>query len=363
MILETLRIIFTIIISLLLLITVHEFGHFIVAKFMGIKVLRFSIGFGKPLFSWRSASSGTEYVITVFPLGGYVKMLDEREGKVLPQDVSLAFNRQAFWKRFCVILGGPVANVLLAWLLFWSVFSIGMIVPLPIIGTVIPDSPAALANIRADSQIVAIDDRATPHWTAVVMAMVSRMGETTETMTMTTRDRATGQTQQHEINLSRWNVDPLKPQPLNSLGIQPKTTELELQTQQYPFIKASFVGLQEVWAFAAFNSVIIYKMFSGDISIKSLGGPLTLFQSIVLAAEQGVVAFLAFFAVVSVMLAVINLVPFPGLDGGHVAYLLIEAVIRRPVSVAVQVLLFRLGMIAIIVLLVQALSNDLLRLV
>ena len=155
-----------------ILVTIHEYGHFIVARLLGIKVLRFSVGFGSPLIKWVKGRDRTEYIIAVVPLGGYVKMLDERETTVAPEELSRAFNRQPVWKKTLVVLAGPFFNFLFAWLAYWMTFVIGIPSVSPVIGPVAANSVAARAGLRNADEIISIDSRPTPNWEATALALL-----------------------------------------------------------------------------------------------------------------------------------------------------------------------------------------------
>ena len=155
-----------------ILVTIHEYGHFIVARSLGIKVLRFSVGFGRPLLKMNRGRDRTEYVIAMIPLGGYVKMLDERETTVAPEELSRAFNRQPVWKKSLVVLAGPFFNFLFAWLAYWLTFVIGIPSMIPIIGPVAPGSFADQAGLRNGDEIVSIEGNPTPTWQATALALL-----------------------------------------------------------------------------------------------------------------------------------------------------------------------------------------------
>lgn len=160
-------------VAISILIAVHEFGHFWVARRLGVKVLRYSIGFGKPLWRRTLRRDGTEFVIAALPLGGYVKMLDEREGPVPPEEQHRAFNRQALWRRFAIVFAGPAFNFLFAILAYWLMFVVGVSGVKPVIGEVTPGSPAALAGLQPEEEIVAVAGRPTPVWDVVIQELVS----------------------------------------------------------------------------------------------------------------------------------------------------------------------------------------------
>lgn len=435
-------------ITVLVLVSIHEAGHFWVARWLNIKVLRFSIGFGKPIWQ-RQAKNGIEYSIGILPLGGYVKLLDEREGVVEEREKPFAFNRQSLWKRFLVVAAGPVTNIVFAILAFWLMYGIGFETMRPVVGKVLPDSPVAIAGLPENVEIAAIDGKPVKNWQDIALTVIKRMGGT-GTMTITT-----AQDKNFVVDVDRWQVNDLNPEPLRSLGLlpysptvkplldaveadspaekaglkpgdtiiaidnkaidnwselayffqkNPDTTvnltierdakqltlpvtigskfvlsgwrhigrvgvsvkppempdELKMQ-MDYSFAGAFVKGIEETFSFFSFNFVVLKKMSYGEISLRSLGGPITIFKTADRAFKQGFIAFLSFLALISVMLAFVNVLPVPGLDGGHLLYFLIEFILRRPLSIAAEVLTMRIGMVMLLLLMLAATMNDILR--
>jgi regulator of sigma E protease len=203
-------------ITLGLLITFHEFGHFWVARKFGVQVLRFSVGFGRPLWS-RKGSEGTEYVIAALPLGGYVKMLDEREGPVAPEDLDKAFNRKPVGARIAILAAGPAFNLIFAVLAFWVMFMVGIPESRPVIGAV--DGIAAEAGLEAGDAIIAVDDVDTRAWSHAILELVTHALDRNE-VTVTVED-ASGITSQHEMNLSGLGEDFSEEKTLEAIGIEP----------------------------------------------------------------------------------------------------------------------------------------------
>lgn len=206
-------------ITILVLVSVHEAGHFLVAKAFGIPVIKFSIGFGRTIFRFKDRS-GTEYAISWLPLGGYVRMLDEREMKVSDAQKPHAFNRQSLLVRTAVVIAGPLTNFLFAVVMFWLMYSIGLETTKPVVGEVIPHSIAARAGVTPQDQILAIDQRETPNWQKVVIPIVEHIGQN-DVMTMDVVNLQTHGTHRYFLKLQDWKLDPLHPDLLNSLGIQP----------------------------------------------------------------------------------------------------------------------------------------------
>lgn len=207
------------IVALGILITVHEFGHFWVARRCGVKVERFSIGFGKALWR-RTDKQGTEYVIALIPLGGYVKMLDERVESVPPELRHQAFNNKTILQRAAIISAGPIANFIFAIFAYWLVFIIGVPGVRPVVGEIVSGSPAAEAQIAPGTELKAVDGIETPDWDAVRMALVARIGD--ESTVVTVAPFGSEQTRDKTVNLRNWHFEPDKQDPVASLGIQPR---------------------------------------------------------------------------------------------------------------------------------------------
>ncbi len=440
-----------ILLTIFFVIGTHEYAHFLAARLLNVKVLRFSIGFGKTLIRWHD-KQGTEYVFALIPLGGYVKMLDEREGEVAPEDRRYAFNRQSFLKKFIIVLAGPVMNIFCALMLYWLIFVIGFNTVRPIIGSVTPNSIAARSGLPAKQEIIAVDGDNTHTWTGIMFRMIAHLGNQDQ-MTLTTQDA-----QQHRstytLNLTHWTIDALTPDPLSSLGITPYTPEIPLvigviapnspalssplkvgdkilsinakpmktweEVIQYinkhpgqslsfrierhgvtqtiavtlgtksPWFgqKTGYLGISPQFEWPAqlihkiqyaplaalphawhemmdltyFNLLLFGKMITGKLSLQSLGGPITIFESAGDALNSGLLAFISFLAFLSISIGVINLLPIPGLDGGHLFIFAVEAVLRRPLPEQVVFNMYRAGFLLLIFILVQAMINDLLRL-
>jgi len=230
------------IIALGVLITVHEFGHFWVARRCGVRVERFSIGFGKALWR-RTDKQGTEFVIALIPLGGYVKMLDERVEPVIPELRHTAFNNKTVGQRAAVIAAGPVANFLFAIVAYWLVFIIGVPGVRPVIGEIAPDSIAASAQITPGTELKAIDGIETPDWDAVRLQLVSKIGDAQTTVTVAPFGTDSRQTK--TLDLRHWEFEPDREDPVASLGIQPRGPQIEpVLAQVQADSAASKAGLQ-----------------------------------------------------------------------------------------------------------------------
>ncbi|MBS0352201.1 MAG: RIP metalloprotease RseP [Proteobacteria bacterium] len=438
------------ILAVFLVIVIHEFGHFLVAKMCGVKILRFSIGFGKSLYTHVSRG-GTEYVLAILPLGGYVKMLDDREFHVSQTDSQRAYNRQPLYIRMAIVLAGPVTNFLLAVVAFWIIFSMGVTYIKPVVGQVRAQSVAEQAGIKPGDTIVAIDGRKVRQWQQVMVTFIERIGWVQPVYITTEKN---GVAEQHQISLKQWRISGSQPDPLDSLGITPyqpaipaivdkimahspaqrsglqpgdqivkvddhpvsdwqtvadfikqhpnqesaltisrnnqtKLVNVQLDSQTINRQRAGYLGvivkippwpaqmidsthyslitawapaLQQSWELTKFNCIVLAKMFSGKISMQTLGGPITIFRSAGAASEAGLKVYLNFIGFISVTLAFINILPIPGLDGGHFLFQLIEGLIGRPISEKYQNLLLKLGIIVIILLVLQGTVNDIIRL-
>lgn len=352
-----------IILTILLIVGIHEFGHFMVAKCLGVKVLKFSIGFGKALVKWHD-KSGTEYAFSAIPLGGYVKMLDEGEGHVAPTELPLAYNRQKIWKRFLIVAAGPLTNFILALVLYWIIFVTGFINPVPITGEIIPHSIAAQAGMQKNQEIISIDQQPVMSWMSIILRLLPHTGNH-DKISIQTRDIHQHTNYTYLLNLTDWKMDELKPDPLLSLGIvpyQPTTPYPLLRNIQYGPIEACSHAWQNTYDFTYMNLLMIGKLFTGKVSIQSLGGPIAIFQGAGSALNQGIASFLSFLAFLSIAIGVVNILPIPGLDGGHILFQLIEAIMKKPISAPMIELFYKLGFILLLLLITQAVMNDILRL-
>ncbi|EGT0619894.1 sigma E protease regulator RseP [Citrobacter braakii] len=250
------------IVALGVLITVHEFGHFWVARRCGVRVERFSIGFGKALWR-RTDKSGTEYVIALIPLGGYVKMLDERAEPVAPEMRHYAFNNKTVGQRAAIIAAGPIANFLFAIFAYWLVFIIGVPGVRPVVGEITPNSIAAQAQIQPGTELKAVDGIETPDWDAVRLQLVSKIGD--EHTTLSVAQFGSNQRQDKTLDLRHWAFEPDKEDPVSSLGIRPRGPQIESVLSEVQVNSAaSKAGLQ-----------------AGDRIVKVNGQPLTQWMTFV----------------------------------------------------------------------------------
>ncbi|WP_027669838.1 sigma E protease regulator RseP [Rheinheimera baltica] len=440
------------IVALGILITVHEFGHFWVARKNGVLVKRFSIGFGKALLRWRD-KQGTEFVIAAIPLGGYVRMLDERVDPVLPQFKNLAFNHKTVWQRMAIIAAGPAANFIFAIVVLWLMYMVGVQTMRPIIQNVAPQSIAAYAGISPQQQIVSVNQHQATDVSSVNLLLVEQIGD--DTITLGLKDIVTERRYNVELDIRAWQFDPerqsvfsslglglARPQALTEiasvakgsaaqraglqvndkilriadediidwnqfqqivanapekalslvvardgneltliatpelvqasdgfsqgvLGVTPKVSEWPpgvLYTQRYGAFAAIGAGVSHTWQLTRLSFAMIGKLLTGDVSVKHLSGPISIAQGAGATASIGLVAFLSFLALISVNLAVINLLPLPVLDGGHLMYMLLELIRGKPVSEKTQEIGFKFGALILLVLMGIALLNDVSRL-
>lgn len=439
-------------VALGVLVTFHEFGHFWVARRCGVKVLRFSVGFGTPLVRWHDRH-GTEFVVAAIPLGGYVKMLDEREGEVPPALLGQSFNRKPVGQRIAIVAAGPVANFLLAILFFWVVALLGSQQVRPVIGAVESGSLAASAGLVAGQEVVSIDGKPTNGWSAVNLQLVRRLGES-GTLQVGVRDEGATVERQHQINLDHWLKGVDEPDPIQSLGLRPwrpaitpvlaeidpkgpaaaaglKTgdtllaldgvtltdwqqvvdsvrarpeAKVRLRIERdgaqldvpvtlarrgegqasggylgagvkavewpaemlreisYGPLEAVGESLSRTWNMSVLTLESLKKMLFGELSVKNLSGPITIAKVAGASAQSGMGDFLNFLAYLSISLGVLNLLPIPVLDGGHLLFYLIELARGRPLSDRVQGWGVQIGISLVIGVMLLALINDLGRL-
>lgn len=464
--------------ALSVLIAFHEFGHYWVARRLGVRVLRFSIGFGRPLFHWwprrqpgrllpavtfgagpplrppEIAADASEFVVAALPLGGYVRMLDEREGEVPRDQLHRAFNRQPPWVRIAVVSAGPIANLLFAVLAYWLAYLLGIPGIRPVVGEVDAESIAARAGLRGGDEIVAVAGAATPTWEAVLNAS---MPEVVRKSSVAVEVQRNGVTAQLQVDFGAFDLDAISRQGFFAeLGARPKSAGLapviariapgspaeragfrigdfvvaadgesirdgyhwiayirarpevpiralvtngdeqreltvvpervEDAADSYGRIGAEIGAPQELdpamrgverygpvaaigkavsstWDMAAMTVKLLWRMLFREASTSNLSGPISIAGYASKSASLGVVAFLTFLAVVSTGLAVINLLPIPLLDGGHLFFYLLESALGRPVPEAIQNVGQQIGLVILLGLMSLALYNDILRII
>jgi regulator of sigma E protease len=435
------------------LVTVHEWGHFRMARQVGIKVLRFSIGFGRPLKRWVGAD-GTEFVVAAVPLGGYVRMLDERDGDVPVAELGQAFNRQSILARAAVVSAGPLANFVFAIAAFWIMLMVGVPGLRPLLGTVAPGSAADVAGLTVEDEILAVAGVATPTWEAASLAMLDGVLAGDDELRLTVADPAgarrevalpvrdaTSLTEPgallQGLGLTPWR--PRLPAVLGELtpegaaaraGLESgdeilaldgrpvadwialveqvrarggQTVSLEVRrgderlvrevaltaeaegeikvgrlgarvevptglferlraTQQFGVLEALPAAISRTWDLSVLTLRMLWRMLTGEASLANISGPINIAQYAGVTATIGPVAFLGFLAVISVSLGVLNLLPIPILDGGHLAFLTVEAVKGSPVSARTEAMGQQVGLVLLVMLMGFAFYNDIARL-
>ena len=440
------------VVALGILITVHEYGHFWVARKNGVQVDKFSIGFGKAI--WRKFDRhGTEFVIAMIPLGGYVKMLDSRVDDVTEAQISRTFNAKSVYQRIAIIAAGPFANFGFAIVAFYFMFLIGVPSVKPIIGDIEVGSIAAKAELPEKGEIIAISGQKTVDWQDVNLALVSAIGDKEIRFTVKQANRTTNQ--EFILNTESWFFAPEKESSMASLGFMPYRAETQAKlalvakgspaekaglkagdevlsianesingqwkdfadkiklypeqsvsisvlrngetitlevlpeakkiqekvvgylgvqpiTQPYPEeylfdhrygpIAAIEQSASKTWNLVVLSFDMIGKLITGDVSVKNLSGPISIAQGAGNSADYGLVYFLGFLALISINLGIINLLPLPVLDGGHLFYYFIELLTGKPVPEKIQEIGFKFGTIALLSLMSIAIFNDLSRL-
>ncbi|MGD8811701.1 MAG: RIP metalloprotease RseP [Thioalkalispiraceae bacterium] len=451
--LDMLQTILSFIVAISILIAVHEFGHFWVARKMGVKVLRYSIGFGKPLWSKKSGPDQTEYVIASIPLGGYVKMLDEREGEVEEHERHRAFNNQTVGKRFAIVFAGPAFNFIFAVFAYWLMFVIGVTGFKPVVGEVTANTPAAYAGFESGEQIVAVNDKSTPIWDVAMQSFLPAMIKqqkvdvivSTEYGQRISRnldftvisDEFEPEAFFDTIGLYPWRPDikatvgqVLENSPASLAGLQRGDHIISIDEQkikdwyelveyvsarpnskiqllierngnrmskslltgqatvknktvgrigigpyeigkypeemkvhhQYGVLESVSQSMVNTWDKTTLMLNMLWKIVVGEASLKNLSGPINIAVYAGQSASAGMARFLDFLAIVSISLGVLNLLPVPILDGGHLMYYVVEIVKGRPVSERTQELGQRIGIVLLLMLMSLAFYNDIVRL-
>jgi len=345
-----------------LLIFVHEFGHFIWAKFFGVKVLKFSLGFGPKLISRQFGE--TEYLISAFPLGGYVKMFGENPGELAeerlsPGELTRSFATRPVWQRFIIVAGGPVFNLIFAMFLFFIIVLVaGMPQPLDTttIGGVGQDTPAAEAGLQEGDTILAIDGSDTKHWEDVslliknsegreVVLTLQRQGKTLE-IAVTPRMETIRNIFGEEVG-ERYMV-----------GI---ARSEEVIYEKVGFIKSLQAGVSQTWSWMYLTVMGLVKIIQKVVPASELGGPILIAKIAGERMEAGWVNFLYFMGVLSVNLGILNLLPIPILDGGHLVFFSVEAILRKPLNLRTMEILQQVGLVLLGTLMIFVFYNDLVR--
>ena len=435
------------------LIAIHEFGHYFVARKLGVKVLVYSIGFGPTILKWTSKKSGIQYQLSALPLGGYVKMLDEREGNVAEADLPYAFNRQPPWKRIAIVAAGPLINLIFAILLFWILFLPAQEQLNTRVGKVLADTPAAAAQMQVGDKITAIDGTPVTTWEKLNFALVDRVGETDKiqvqaerageikTFSLPIQNFLNDQSQSpldvlgftpyrpqipaivsklsedgaairqgmqvgdqiiaiDGVKMNDWydvvqvvqaspekllKVDVLRNNQVVQLQVMPQGKRDNMgnvsgvlgvqsdpgkivipedykQTIQYSPSEALFMAVDKTGQLSSMILNSIVKMVRGLIGLDNLSGPITIAKVAGQSAEMGWQTFISFMALMSVSLGILNLLPIPMLDGGHLVYYFIELIRGKPVSEQIQLVGLKIGMVLLGSMMFLALFNDIMRL-
>jgi regulator of sigma E protease len=442
-------------VTLGILIVVHEYGHYIVARWCGVRVLRFSVGFGKPLITKKFAPDGTEWVLAAFPLGGYVKMLDEREGPVEPADVPYSFNSQSIYRRIAIVLAGPVANLILAVLLYWCLFVYGVPGIKPILGEVPFATPAAAASFHRGDTIIRIGNEPATTWQDVNWILLQHAVQKSVVEIETRNER--GEIAMHQLDLGGLSSDELDNDFMGKLGLKRFQPDLpakigkvlpegvaaraglkigdevlsvnqspldrweelvqwvrqnpgllltldikrgseyfqvkvipdsvkenghssvgkigaspmmdpalfaKLVTEvRYPVDRAFVQALRKTWDTSLFSLKMLGKMVTGQVSWKNISGPITIADYAGQSARFGWAPYISFLALISISLGVLNLLPVPLLDGGHLMYYMVEMIKGSPVSEKTMEIGQQIGIAILLTLMIFAFYNDINRLV
>ncbi|MCF8111086.1 MAG: RIP metalloprotease RseP [Desulfobacteraceae bacterium] len=337
------------------LIFFHELGHFLVAKSFGVGVERFSLGFGPKLASKKVGR--TEYRISAVPLGGYVKMVgEEPDAEVDSQDLGYSFNHKPVYQRMLIVAAGPFFNFLLCIVIFFVLFStIGLIDRVPVIDEVKEGFPAARAGMKSGDRIVAIEGKKIKSWGDIVDPIFESQGRPLEFTVKRdgTRINMTIAPQMETVD----NIFGEKTQQYQ-IGISPTKQELMLRLNPIEAMGQSFV---RTWLVIKLTVISVVKLIQGTLSLDTLGGPIMIAQMAGERVEHGAVSLLAFIAFVSVNLGILNLLPVPVLDGGHLVFFTIEAIKGRPVSLKSREIAQQIGLFLLMLLMVFVIYNDILR--
>jgi regulator of sigma E protease len=335
------------------LIIFHEFGHFLIAKLSGVGVLTFSVGFGPKL--WVRKKGETEYALSAFPLGGYVKMVGEDPDEEVAQaDIERSFAHKGLLTRIAIVVAGPGFNLLLAVFLFMVVFLFyGVPVMSTRVGGVETGSPAERAGIRKGDRIVAIDGRSVKEWEELSSGIKGSQGKLLTLQIRRDSENITV-TVQPNSKEGRTIFGERKDDWMIGIGSQ---VSIEKGSPGLAVTRAFY----QTYDYARITLLAFYKMLRGEVSPRNIGGPILIAQMAGQQAQEGVGSFLAFIAVLSINLGVLNLLPIPVLDGGHLLFFLIEGVIRRPVAIRYREMAQQVGIFLLMLLMVYAFYNDIAR--
>ena len=338
-----------------ILIFVHELGHFIVARAFGVGVEKFSLGFGPRL--WGRRVGRTDYRISAIPLGGYVKMVgEEPDSELDPADMALSFTHKPVAQRMAIVAAGPVFNVLLAVVIFYLVFQFaGLTVLVPTVGQVTDDSPAARAGLHQGDRITAIDGTPVEAWDHMARLIAASQGRRIDVAYRRGGGNGTAVIQP-EV---RETPDLFgEPQTRYVIGI---TAAGEIETRRVGPLAAGAAAVGQTYTIAKLTVLSVVKIIAGTLSAKNLGGPIMIAEMAGQQAREGLVNLSFFIALISINLAILNVLPIPVLDGGHLLFFAIEAVRGRPVNIRVREIAQQAGMFLLMLLMVLVFYNDIVR--
>ena len=343
------------IIVLGILIFAHEFGHFIVARLCGVGVEKFSLGFGPRIFGKQVGI--TDYRISAVPLGGYVKMVGEEPGaEIDPTELPLSFTHKPVWKRILIVAAGPFFNILLAVVIFFLLFwLVGTYSVTPTVGEVTADSPAFTGGLKKGDRIMAIDGEAVDTWDQ----MAGKIGDS--------KGRELRISVKREGEIRDFTVKPMR-QPSKNIFGEPIDRYIigiasagDVVAEHLDLFQALSRSITETWNIIDLTFTSIVKMIEGTVSTKTLGGPLMIAEMAGQQAREGVANLAFFTAMLSINLAILNILPIPVLDGGHLLFFLMEAILRRPVSLRVREIAQQAGIFILILLMLLVFYNDITR--
>ena len=343
------------IIVLGVLIFFHEFGHFLIARIFGVGVEKFSLGFGPRLIGKKIGR--TDYRISVIPLGGYVKMVgEEPDAEVSPQDLSISFTHKHVLKRMCIVAAGPVFNILLAVIIFFGIFWVsGAMILKPSVGEVREGSPALAAGLKAGDLITAIDGVAVSNWENMTEIIGAINGKTLEiAVRRADTDKVFRVTPELVPAKNLFGEDIQR----YIIGI---SASGDVYTRELNVFQALTESLKQTYTIVELMVIIIGKLITGDISADTIGGPIMIAKMAGDQAKAGVSNLIFFIALISVNLAIINLVPIPILDGGHLLFFLIELIKGRPVNLKIREVAQQIGLFIILLLVILVFYNDIFR--
>jgi len=426
------------VVALGILVTFHEFGHYIIARRSGVHIVRFSVGFGRPIFS-RTDRRGTEFTIAAIPLGGYVRMLDDRVEEVPPEFAGRTYNKLSVGWRIAIAFGGPIANFILAIIAYWLVFVGGTTELIPVVGEITQSSVAQVSGMEANERVVAVDGATTESWQDVQLGLARRLGETGQ-IEITTMNLGSTRQQTYTLPINDWLIGVDEPDFMGDLGFKPTvpamagevieggaaakagllpldwvtrvddekidswqawvkkiqqspgvalnlTVQRNGSTQQivltpesrtsdagetigfvgvapprhlvkYGLVDSVGLAIQETADKTLLTLGLLKKMVVGQVSVKNLSGPLTIATVAGDSARLGWQRFVFVMALLSISLGVLNLLPIPILDGGHILFCLVEMVRGKPVSERVQNLGMQVGLFLVGSLMLLAIYND-----